>query len=146
MTPPKGALPCGSVTVKALLSPCPLRGGVLGWPGPAPQWLGPPAGGAGGGAAVSGQFRAGGCRADGPRGPTTSTLDGEESLLRSHSQSCFLGHESSGWAPGFAWSSWEYRVGFETLVAFPAPPWWSFLSPCRSPGWTPSSWRGGPCG
>lgn len=35
MTPPKGALPCGSVTAKALLSPCPLRGGVLGGAGPA---------------------------------------------------------------------------------------------------------------
>ena len=83
MTPPKGALPCGSVTVKALLSPCPLRGGVLGWPGPAPQWLGPSAGGAGGGAAVSGQFRAGGCRADGPRGPTTSPV-GWTGLYQDH--------------------------------------------------------------
>lgn len=99
MTPPKGALPCGSVTVKALLSPCPLRGGVLGWPGPAPQWLGPSAGGAGGGAAVSGQFRAGGCRADGPRGPTTSTLDGEERLLRRPLSELFSGSREQWLGP-----------------------------------------------
>ena len=34
MTPPGGALPCGSVTAKALLSPSFLGGGVLAWPGP----------------------------------------------------------------------------------------------------------------